>query len=129
MIIAKEELISLREAAKISGYSPDYIGQLIRSGKLDGKQVFSNVAWMTTEEALLSYLSKDAEKRPVSRIALRERLLSSEAIAQYYLVLSGVLIATTSVFILFLAYVTAVGIDHKIEQRSLQSIQHIDHDT
>jgi hypothetical protein len=30
---AHEELISLREAAKISGYSPDYIGQLIRSGK------------------------------------------------------------------------------------------------
>ncbi len=48
-------LISLKEAAKISGYSSDYIGQLIRSGKISGKQVYSNIAWMTTAEAVLSY--------------------------------------------------------------------------
>ncbi len=48
-------LISLKEAAKISGYSSDYIGQLIRAGKISGKQVYSNIAWMTTAEAVLSY--------------------------------------------------------------------------
>lgn len=129
MITAKEELISLREAAKISGYSSDYIGQLIRSGKLEGKQVFSNVAWMTTEAAVLSYLSKNEDKRPASTLDLRERIFSQEALAWYYLLASGFLIALTSVFILFLAYVTAVGIDHKIEQWSLEMIQNDDHDT
>src|SRR6185369_8453746 len=52
--------ISLKEAAKISGYSADYVGQLIRSGKLEGKQVFSNVAWMTTEEAIQKYLRRQS---------------------------------------------------------------------
>lgn len=50
-----KNLISLKEAAKISGYSADYIGQLIRSGKIPGKQVYVNVAWMTTAEAVLAY--------------------------------------------------------------------------
>ena len=53
-----KKYISLKEAGKISGYSADYVGQLIRSGKLEGKQVFSNVAWMTTEEALQKYLRR-----------------------------------------------------------------------
>jgi hypothetical protein len=48
--------ITLKEAAKISGYSPDYLGQLIRKGKLSGKQIYLNVAWVTTEEALDEYL-------------------------------------------------------------------------
>ncbi len=48
--------ITLKEAAKISGYSPDYLGQLIRKGKLAGKQVYLNVAWVTTEKALRGYL-------------------------------------------------------------------------
>jgi hypothetical protein len=40
--------ITLKEAAKISGYASDYIGQLIRRGKLPGKQIYCTVAWMTT---------------------------------------------------------------------------------
>lgn len=51
-----EKFITLKEASKISGYSPDYLGQLIRKGKLAGKQVYLNVAWMTTEEAVQEYL-------------------------------------------------------------------------
>jgi hypothetical protein len=49
------DFISLKEAASISGYSADYIGQLIRKGKLPGKQVYSHVAWVTTRDALLDY--------------------------------------------------------------------------
>ena len=51
--------ITLKEASKITGYSPDYLGQLIRKGKLAGKQVYLNVAWMTTEEAIFEYLEKN----------------------------------------------------------------------
>ena len=57
--MAKEKYISLKEAASLSGYTPDYVGQLIRRGKLPGKQVFSHVAWMTTEEALHAYIEKN----------------------------------------------------------------------
>lgn len=52
------EYITLKEAGEISGYSPDYIGQLIRRGKLTGKQVYANVAWVTTKDALKDYLSE-----------------------------------------------------------------------
>ena len=52
------QLISLKEAAKLSGYTPDYIGQLIRAGKIPGKQVYCNIAWMTTAEAVMEYKNK-----------------------------------------------------------------------
>lgn len=48
--------LTLKEAAVVAGYSPDYIGQLIRAGKIRGEQVYCGVAWMTTKEEVLSYL-------------------------------------------------------------------------
>jgi len=66
----KEEgqYITLKEAAKISGYTPDYLGQLIRKGKLEGKQIYLNVAWVTTEKALSAYL--DNNKVPARKAEL-----------------------------------------------------------
>jgi hypothetical protein len=57
-----KKLINLKEAAKISGYSADYIGQLIRAGKISGKQVYCNIAWMTTAEAVLNYKKNEVKK-------------------------------------------------------------------
>ncbi|MCA9365727.1 hypothetical protein KC723_02435 [Candidatus Kaiserbacteria bacterium] len=50
--------ITLKEAAQISSYSPDYIGQLIRSGKIKGEQVYMNVAWVTTEAEIMAYTNR-----------------------------------------------------------------------
>ncbi len=52
-----EKFITLKQAAQISGYSSDYIGQLIRQGKIDGKQVYCNIAWVTTETEIRKYMS------------------------------------------------------------------------
>ena len=63
------KLITLKDASGISGYSPDYIGQLIRSGKLKGEKVYCQVTWMTTAEDVLSYknkLSKESQKESIS---------------------------------------------------------------
>ena len=57
-----KKLISLKEASEISGYSSDYIGQLIRSGKIFGEQVYSNVVWKTTENAVLDYRTNSKNK-------------------------------------------------------------------
>lgn len=57
----EKKYISLKEAAKISGYAPDYVGQLIRNGKIPGKQVYCNIAWVTTEEAVHAY-KKEGKK-------------------------------------------------------------------
>ena len=51
----EKNLISLKDASRISGYSSDYIGQLIRAGKIPGKQVYTNVSWMTTAQAVEDY--------------------------------------------------------------------------
>lgn len=124
MDLRKEDLISLREAAKLSGYTPDYIGQLIRNGKLPGQQIFSNVAWMTTEEAVLAYMDK---KRPESKVAaFKDRYLNLDLLTRTYVVAGWALFALLGLFILFLAYVVAVSIDHRIEQQSLQHLPYVE---
>lgn len=59
----EEKYISLKEASEISGYSPDYIGQLIRKGKIKGKQVYFNTAWMVTEEQVREYMEQKINGR------------------------------------------------------------------
>jgi hypothetical protein len=122
-----DEYISLREAARLSGYSSDYIGQLIRSGKLPGKQVFSNVSWVTTEDAVRSYLAKDAKKIESAKQALiAEQISSPELVARIYFWVSWVIIGLLGCFVLFLAYVLAVSIDHRIEQSSMEHAPYVE---
>ena len=61
----KNRLITLKEASELSGYSADYIGQLIREGKIPGKQVYCNIAWMTTAEAVLDYKKSGNKKKGI----------------------------------------------------------------
>jgi len=70
---SKPKYISLKEAARISGYAPDYIGYLIRKGKIPGKPVYCNIAWMTTAEAVLSYKNGEAKKK--RKTSFRDRIL------------------------------------------------------
>lgn len=72
----KETWITLKEAAKLTGYSPDYIGELIRKGKIPGKQVICNVAWMTTKEAILEYKEKQKE-RGKKKMSKKEKFFES----------------------------------------------------
>lgn len=73
----QENFISLKEASKISGYSPDYIGQLIRSGKISGKQVYTNVSWVTTPEAVLAY-KQGKEQQKSDKVSLKEYLTTKQ---------------------------------------------------
>ena len=50
-----EKIISLKEAAENSGYHPDYLGSLIRNGKLEGKKIGRN--WFTTEKAIKDFIA------------------------------------------------------------------------
>lgn len=47
--------IPLKKAAKISGYTPDHLGYLIRKKQLGGRKIGRN--WFTTEGSLRTYLS------------------------------------------------------------------------
>ena len=105
--------ITLKDAAKISGYSPDYLGQLIRKGKLAGKQVYLNVAWVTTEKALKEYLENNKVHSGKSELmTLRgrfQRWFAEHATAEGVVVLARRVIYVVLTFLilvcLFLAYV------------------------
>ena len=53
------KLISLRDAAKMTPYSQEYLGLLVRKGKLFGEKIGGKI--YTTEDALKNYLQKTAE--------------------------------------------------------------------
>ncbi len=58
--------ITLKEASEQFGYTQDYLGQLIRKGKIPGKLVYSHVAWVTTPEAVDAYKRKAKGKKDMS---------------------------------------------------------------
>lgn len=120
----KDKYISLKEAAEISGYSPDYVGQLIRRGKLHGKQVFSNVSWMTTEDAILKYLENN--KKGLTKLSLigwKEYLSGFVDFEMLYKIVLGGAIALVTVFILLLVYIFSVSIDHRIEKNYQERVE------
>jgi hypothetical protein len=105
--------ITLKEASKISGYTPDYLGQLIRKGKLSGKQIYLNVAWVTTEEALAEYLdnNKTAGTKSGVSTGLRHRVRrwfiahsSGEAVVRLARRVIYVIIAILVLLCVLLAY-------------------------
>ncbi|MBE7433143.1 MAG: helix-turn-helix domain-containing protein [Anaerolineales bacterium] len=57
-----DELISLNEAAKISGLSPDHLRRIVRDGELWGIRIGRN--WATTVEAVREYLARDRKPGP-----------------------------------------------------------------
>jgi hypothetical protein len=124
--IKDNDLITLKEAAEISGYAPDYVGQLIRKGKIYGKQVYFNVAWMTTREAVLSYIEKSGEKKDNSLESSNwlQRLinyLDSDQRLTYLAKLTLYGIAAISIaFCLFLFFVFASSWERNANQEAFQ---------
>ncbi len=116
-----EKYITLKEASKMTGYSPDYLGQLIRKGKLEGKQVYLNVAWMTTEKAVKDYLGSskpNAGARPsIIKQTLKERVRqwavhygSGEEVIKMARRIIYVFILVSLAICLFLAYAVVMNI-------------------
>ena len=118
----EKSYISLKEAAKMSGYSPDYVGQLIRAGKISGKQVYSNISWVTTEEAILDYLQKEKKGKASlgdGTYKVKDLVFTPETIDRAYAIVAWSAIVLLGIFIIFLVSVFAISADHKIENRYL----------
>lgn len=99
--------ITLKEAAALTNYSSDYLGQLIRAGKIRGEQVYSNVAWVTTENEVLAYMQD--KNRSV------DQSVTTPFFAKSYLkYILYTLIALCGVFILAMQYILYVSIDNGI---------------
>jgi hypothetical protein len=125
-----KKYITLREAAKISGYAPDYVGQLIRKGKIPGKQVYANVAWVTTEEAVRDYLKKDAApetsqplKDGVVEHFRRGKVAVFSAFGRplvFFRVALYLIIFFSVIFSILLFYVFSVNLEKYIDDRNLK---------
>jgi hypothetical protein len=61
------KFICLKDAARISGYHQDYLGHLIRTGKLNGQKI--GRSWMTTKSDLNDFL-QDRAVSPVRGFVL-----------------------------------------------------------
>jgi excisionase family DNA binding protein len=57
-----DELISLREAAKLSGLSAGHLRLLVRRGELWGVKLGRN--WVTATQAIEEYLAQDRRPGP-----------------------------------------------------------------
>ncbi len=51
-----DDYISLKKASDISGYHSDYIGALIRSGKINGRKIGNR--WTVSESGIKTHFSK-----------------------------------------------------------------------
>lgn len=147
-----EKYITLKEAAEMSGYAPDYVGQLIRKGKLPGKQVYHAVAWMTTEVALREYLEKnkthgsdskgkrtledDAEGQEVffgfaGRIrqawqGFLNRLSTELGLVKFIRLGFWVLIVFLAGFFLLLFYIFSVRLDKELQERAIERMRQVE---
>lgn len=146
------EYITLKEAGEISGYSPDYVGQLIRRGKLEGKQVYANVAWVTTKDALRGYLAEKGkiekfdDDRPTP-VASHEKIvqhnegsvrsdhstvdtpasrhlhkLTEEKWERLFRIISLFIIVCSTLFLVLLFHVFSTLLDDRLERRAFERV-------
>lgn len=67
--MTESEWITTREAAKLSGYHPVYLRELIRDGRIRGQKF--GIVWQVNRQSLLAYL-QDAEKSTDKRRGPKE---------------------------------------------------------
>lgn len=111
--------ITLKEAAKIANYTPDYVGQLIRGGKIRGEQVYNNVAWVTTEAEVAAYM-KDKGRTAVDQEPSDFTMLHQMSSYALY-----TLITVCAVALLFMQYVLYVSIDTGISSIYMLDVANI----
>jgi excisionase family DNA binding protein len=55
-----DEWLSVDEASKLSGYHPEYIRRLIRSGEIVARKF--SIVWQVSKESLETYIQEASQK-------------------------------------------------------------------
>jgi hypothetical protein len=55
-----EDWITLRDAAKLSGYHPEHIRKLMREDRIKGRKVV--IVWLVSRKSLDDYLKEQAQR-------------------------------------------------------------------
>lgn len=120
-----EEYITLKQASERFGYTPDYIGQLIRKGKIEGKQVYANVAWMTTEEAMRSYIEGAAASARADEASVLDRSMETLFSTHAVQILTWTLRILFGILILiglFVFYFLSISIDARLAKNAEEDL-------
>ncbi len=96
-----EQHISLKEASNLTPYSDEYLGLLIRKGRLEGFK--KKGKWYTTKDAVERYMQKVAEASYAHQENLNvevpaERIKIASVNLRWALILSGVIFAGSVLF-------------------------------
>lgn len=76
--LLSKKLISTKEAAEHSGYHPDYIARMCRTGKMEGERV--GRSWFTTHESLKTFSSsQESRKREIAASLTKSREIEYQA--------------------------------------------------
>jgi excisionase family DNA binding protein len=51
-----DEWLTVNEAAKLSGYHPETLRELMRDGKIKARKI--SIVWLVDRESLLAYMAK-----------------------------------------------------------------------
>ncbi|MGM0629032.1 MAG: helix-turn-helix domain-containing protein [Patescibacteria group bacterium] len=124
----EDNYLTLKEAAELSGYSSDYVGQLIRNGKISGKMVYANPVWMTTRSDLMDYLEKgrnnvrnkkDTQNRIGNLFRLWKTKFRSEVeVMKLYKGVLYFVIFISFIISLFTFYIFSVNFDAWLSERA-----------
>lgn len=124
-MIAEEQngafTITLKEASEISGYAPDYVGQLIRQGKLPGRQIYSSIAWMTNESAIRQYIKRNQKSKNDGMSNVVRSWFVSGRVFLLIRAMCFLLIAFIAATLLLLFYVFVTSIDYRLQQQMMQT--------
>ncbi len=60
--MAKDEWLTVNEAAKLSGYHPEHIRRLVRQGAVKAKKF--SIVWMVSRDSLLTYMKSQEKVSP-----------------------------------------------------------------
>ncbi|MDP3093694.1 MAG: hypothetical protein Q8N16_02925 [bacterium] len=86
--IPEKGFLSLKQASHISGYHPDYLGLLIRKGKLKGKMVGRD--WFIANQALENYFHLKKISLPAVRLRRLFRPDRLLGLVAWFFVLVGI---------------------------------------
>ncbi len=109
----RRNFLTLKEAAQLTDYTADYLGQLMREGKLEGFQVYTSTSWVTTEKAIREYVAGKGRQD-----ALEEYVWYRDP--QLYLrALLYLVIGCLGMLLLGMIGVVAVSIDRSLSDSAL----------
>ena len=112
-----KKIISLNQASKISGYSQDYLGYLIRQGDIKGTK--KGKTWFTTEEEINDYIFKKKIRR--EELALGDFFSPTRT--------KNIVISTIIIFIVSFLLFTYINKNRKEKVQEIKSAENSDGDS